>query len=275
MNQKKDDLPAMPFYVGDWFKCTEVRALPPDYRGLWFDMICYMWESVERGVMVKPNGKPYSDAEIIRMVGLDNQNSDFWLTRLLEDGVCARREDGAIYSKRMVKDEVLRALRREIGRKGGNPELLVKRRLTKYVNQNVEDEIEDENEVKVLSKNKPISHETGKAPSLEEVTEYISEKGSKIDPKAFWAYYEANGWMQGKKPIKKWKACVTTWEQRRAEFAPVPSQVQGKPMAEVVALQCVALKMDDQAIKQHMIEKGYAEHRIVEAISKARGEKLK
>jgi len=45
---KKDDLPAMPFYVGDWLKCPEVRALPLDYRALWFDMLCFMWESTER-----------------------------------------------------------------------------------------------------------------------------------------------------------------------------------------------------------------------------------
>ncbi len=116
----------MPFYVGDWLKCPEVRALPPDYRGLWFDLLCYMWESTERGVMVTPNGRPYTDDEIIRMVGLDNQNSGIWLTTLLTGGVCYRRPDGAIFSKRMVKDEQIRHKRHETGSKGGNPALLVK-----------------------------------------------------------------------------------------------------------------------------------------------------
>lgn len=148
---KKYDLPAMPFYVGDWLKCPEVRALPPDYRGLWFDLICFMWESTERGVMVKPNGKPYGDSEIVRMVGLDNQNSGIWLTYLLDNEVCSRRLDGAIFSKRMVKDEELRALRREMGKKGGNPHLLVNHTLNQEVNQNVEDE--NENETKEVKKN--------------------------------------------------------------------------------------------------------------------------
>ena len=123
---KKRDLPYMPFYVGDWLKCPEVRALPPDYRGLWFDLLCYMWESTERGIMVTPKGRPYTDNEIIRMIGLDNQNSGIWLTTLLSEGVCYRREDGAIYSKRMVRDEKIRQIRRETGAKGGNPKLLVK-----------------------------------------------------------------------------------------------------------------------------------------------------
>ena len=134
MSSTKNNLPAMPFYVGDWLKCPEVRALPPDYRGLWFDLICFMWESTERGVMVKPNGKPYSDLDIIRIIGLDNQNSGIWLTHLLDNGVCFKREDGAIYSKRMVRDERIRKIRREVGSMGGNPNLLV----NQTPNQNIE-----------------------------------------------------------------------------------------------------------------------------------------
>ena len=122
--EKKDDLPAMPFYVGDWLKCPEVRALPPDLRGLWFDLICYMWQSTERGVMVKPNGTPYSDSEIVRMVGLDCQNQSTWLFTLLENGVCRRREDGAIYSRFMLRMQERRQLGKKTGKLGGNPALI-------------------------------------------------------------------------------------------------------------------------------------------------------
>ena len=123
---KKTDLPAMPFYVGDWMKCPEVRALTPDLRGLWFDLICYMWQSPEKGVMVKPNGAPYTEAEIIRMVGLDCQNSDTWIQTLLRDGVCRQREDGAIYSRFMLRQEEMRKMREMAGKKGGNPNLIPK-----------------------------------------------------------------------------------------------------------------------------------------------------
>jgi len=122
--KKKTDLPAMPFYVGDWLKCPEVRALPLDCKSLWFDLICYMWESTERGVMVKPNGKPYTDNEIVRMVGLDNNHTGGWLRVLIDNEICSRRADGAIYSRRMVKDEKIRQIRKETGKKGGNPRLL-------------------------------------------------------------------------------------------------------------------------------------------------------
>lgn len=130
---KKKDLPAMPFYVGDWLKCPEVRALAPDYRGLWFDMLCYMWESTERGVMVNPVGKPYTKTEIVRIVGLDNNNSGLWLDVLIDTGVCSVREDGAVYSRKMVKDEYIRQVRRESGAKGGNPSLKkTKTKVIKY-----------------------------------------------------------------------------------------------------------------------------------------------
>ena len=121
--EKKKDLPAMPFYVGDWMKCPEVRALPPDLRGLWFDLICYMWESPERGVMVNSNGTPYTEEEIIRMVGLDCKNSSTWLQTLIRNGVCRQREDGAIYSRFMLRQEEKRRIHEESGKKGGNPAL--------------------------------------------------------------------------------------------------------------------------------------------------------
>lgn len=144
----------MPWYTGDWLKSPEVRAMPPDYRGLWFDCLCYMWESTERGVLVKPNGKPYSKEDIVRMVGLDNQNSSNWLTYIIENEVCSIREiDKAIYSRHMVKDEEIRQIRKKVGKMGGNPNL-VKQNLNREVNQiinqgdnlNTEDEDEDEDE---------------------------------------------------------------------------------------------------------------------------------
>lgn len=115
----------LPFNVGDWLKCPEVKALRPDYRGLWFDMICYMWESAERGVMVRPNGEPYTHDEIVRIIGLDCDNSGKWLNVLIENGVCSvRKEDGAVFCRRIVKDEAISRVRREAGKKGGNPNLV-------------------------------------------------------------------------------------------------------------------------------------------------------
>ena len=54
---------------------------------------------------------------------------------------------------------------------------------------------------------------------MEEVRTFFQERGTTIDPEAFFAHYEANGWVQSRgKPIRNWKACLTTWEKREADF---------------------------------------------------------
>lgn len=49
-------------------------------------------------------------------------------------------------------------------------------------------------------------------PTLEELRDYISEKGYHVDPERFMAYYESNGWMVGRSKMKDWKASVRYWE---------------------------------------------------------------
>lgn len=118
---KKKAIQPMPFDTGDWLRCPEVKILAPDVRGLWFDLLCYLWESVDRGVMVKPNHEPYSREDIVRMIGYDCNNSGNWLDILIENDVCSIREsDGAIYSRRMVRDYDISQKRSLAGKKGGD-----------------------------------------------------------------------------------------------------------------------------------------------------------
>jgi len=128
-------LPAFQFYPADWRKDTAVQALDYHHRGIWFEMICLMHESSERGVLLL-NGHPMPEDVLARLLGLDKQTMSDALTKILCYGVARRREyDGAIYSHRMVKDENLIQIRRESGKKGGNP-VLLNQNLTTLVNQN-------------------------------------------------------------------------------------------------------------------------------------------
>jgi hypothetical protein len=41
--------PAFMFYVGDWMKDPAVRRLSLAHRGIWIDLLCFMFESERRG----------------------------------------------------------------------------------------------------------------------------------------------------------------------------------------------------------------------------------
>jgi len=56
-------------------------------------------------------------------------------------------------------------------------------------------------------------------PTLEQVRGYCESRNNSIEPEAFLAHYDAVGWVYGKdrKPVRDWKACVRTREQKRKE----------------------------------------------------------
>lgn len=54
-----------------------------------------------------------------------------------------------------------------------------------------------------------------KKPTLDEVAEYCDLRHNGINAAHFLDYYDACGWMVGRKAMKDWKAAVRTWENRR------------------------------------------------------------
>jgi len=117
-------MPAFQFYPGDWRKDVGVQSLDYFDRGVWHEMLCLMHESERRGVLVL-NGRAISDDALARLLGLDKQTLTTTLTTLLTSGVASREtETGALMCRRMVRDEKLCEVRREAGKKGGNPVLL-------------------------------------------------------------------------------------------------------------------------------------------------------
>ena len=86
-------------------------------------------------------------------------------------------------------------------------------------------------------------------PTLDEVRAYFAERGTSINPEAFWAHYEANGWVQSRgKPIKNWKACLTTWEHRRGEFGDGNRRQQPKGKTNDAVIQKTEMDYDDAEV---------------------------
>lgn len=84
------------------------------------------------------------------------------------------------------------------------------------VQQNTNDNDNDkENDIKENPlKGVKEKRERFSPPSVEYVTAYCRERKNGVDPQKFVDFYTAKGWKVGQNPMKDWKACVRTWEQR-------------------------------------------------------------
>lgn len=69
-------------------------------------------------------------------------------------------------------------------------------------------------------------------PTLEQVKQYVAEKGYHFDAVAFHAFYESKGWRVGNQPMKSWEAACVTWEKREPH-PEVKEEVKPKPVPKV------------------------------------------
>lgn len=112
------------------------------------DLLCLMFESDERGVLAS-NGQAWKESDIIEAFGKQNETSTF-LVELTSKGVLSRREnDGAYYSRRMVRDQHIRKVRAECGALGGRPKKQNESKTKANTNQNTEYEYETEDTLAV------------------------------------------------------------------------------------------------------------------------------
>ena len=112
-------MPAFQFYPADWRKDLAVQSLTYHDRGIWFEILCLMHESEERGVLLL-NGLPMPIEILARNLGVDVETLKKTEETLLKYGVIRSREkDFALYNSRMVKDEKVLQMRRTAGQLGG------------------------------------------------------------------------------------------------------------------------------------------------------------
>lgn len=175
-------LPAFQFYPSDWRSDNGVQSLSYFERGVWFEILCLMHESEQRGKLLL-NGKPMPDDALARLLGLDKQILTKTLTTLLDYGVASRDTDGTLINRRMIRDEILRQIRTEAGKKGGNPNL---------VNQN---STKTKNEVNQNSTPSSSSSSSSK----KEKPNGFSKKAERI-PKDFTVSQDVLGWSKVKTP---------------------------------------------------------------------------
>jgi hypothetical protein len=71
-----------------------------------------------------------------------------------------------------------------------------------------------------IGTDEPSAHARFIKPTPKEISAYCQERQNSIDPSKFFDYYEANGWMVGKNPMKDWKAAIRSWEKNGYDVKP-------------------------------------------------------
>jgi hypothetical protein len=103
--------PWMKFYPRDWQSDVALRACSIAARGLWIEMICYMHGAEPYGYLAF-NGKAIPIPRLSSIVGVEATLLRRLLGELQEAGVFST-ENGVIFSRKMVRDQVLSEAGRE------------------------------------------------------------------------------------------------------------------------------------------------------------------
>lgn len=145
------------------------------------------------------------------------------------DGVLPEPENTAAYglfcSIRPLIDASVK--RSEAGRAGGKqtgskPQANCKQNEAnrKQTASNPEAKIKDkrENEKETLS-SESVKKKRDRffPPTIEQVREYVTEKGYNVDAERFVDFYESKNWMVGKNKMADWKAAVRNWARSQRQ----------------------------------------------------------
>ena len=118
-----EELPWVKWHFAKWRTDPGLRMCGLAARGLWKELLCIMAECQPYGHLLV-NGRGLSNAQIASMVGMTSEREVGRLLAELDDaGVFSRTPEGAIYSRRLVRDKHARDLGRAYGKAGGNPAL--------------------------------------------------------------------------------------------------------------------------------------------------------
>lgn len=146
------------------------------------------------------------------------------------DAICEYALNGQLPDKdgvvgmyvKMAKPQIDANNRRyENGRRGGRPKNQTETKPKPKANQTVtkpEPNVNvNVNENVNVNVNENVEKEKRKRfapPSLEEIEQYIRNKGYTFSAEAFYSFYSSNGWKVGRNAMRDWRAACVTWQKR-------------------------------------------------------------
>lgn len=159
--------PASLFYWGDVARDPDLRRCTHAEVGVWFRILCLMFEAEVKGVLAT-HGIAWSDDEIAFSIGGDLKETKRCVTALVTKGVASRIESGALINRRMYREYLERLATKErvsdwrAKRSGDEPVTVDVTAEKQFCNENVpvraraetEDETTSSEEVTTPNKNK-------------------------------------------------------------------------------------------------------------------------
>jgi hypothetical protein len=97
--------PGFYFYTGDYLKEPALDICSYEARACWIEMLAKLSESPFRGVFATASGEPWTIDQIAGSIRGDTVTNVKAVEELLRKGVASRNQAGAIYSRRMVRDQ--------------------------------------------------------------------------------------------------------------------------------------------------------------------------
>jgi hypothetical protein len=135
----------MKFYPQDWRADEKLRMCSLAARGLWMEMLAIMHRSDRYGQLLVGGNVP-TPAQLAVQAGSSETEVEALLAELRNAGVFSVSGAGAIYSRRMIRDEKRAQNARKNGKSGGNPSL--SKTKNNHASDKGEDNVQDKGEVK-------------------------------------------------------------------------------------------------------------------------------
>jgi hypothetical protein len=177
--------PAFLFYSSDFLTGTLLMSM--EQKGKFITLLCIQHQ---KGHMI--------EKDMLQICGTYDEDI---FSKFKKDN------DGKFYNERL-KEEVEKRKAYSESRRNNRKKKEDMIDTSKTYDEHMENENENEN--KDLNKSKKVS--SFQKPTVEQVEEYMKERGMSNYASRFHNFYESKGWMIGKNKMKDWKAAVRNWE---------------------------------------------------------------
>lgn len=139
----------MPFDAGAWLTAPRINALSNEQKGVWVTLLCLMWESPKRGVVMGRDGECHTKRGLCKLI--DCMATD--IDALVECGLLQQSENGTYSCHDMIRAEEIRNARRAAGSKGGRQS--TKQRITPIHQVNADEPTEKPQDAHVETHGEP------------------------------------------------------------------------------------------------------------------------